>query len=189
MPTRGGPITSGAPMMEGGAFDQRNPASGVPIASRPDVLLFETAPLDAPVTIAGNVTVRLFVSSDRLTTDFRAKLVDVYPPGTDDPEGFAMNLTDGILRAAYHAGFNDARPLPQGRVTALTIQLYTTANRFERGHRIRLEIASSNFPRFDVNPNDQPGADLSANRMIARNSVHMGGSTPSCMNLSVVPDQ
>ncbi len=188
VPTRGGPITSGAPMMEGGAFDQRDPASGLPIARRPDVLVFETAPLDAPITIAGNVTVRLFVRSDRPTTDFTAKLVDVYPPGADDPEGFAMNLTDGILRAAYHAGFDDARPLPEGRVTALTIQLYPTANRFERGHRIRLEIASSSFPRFDVNPNDQPGADLSAHRIPARNSIHTGGATRSCLNVSVVPD-
>ncbi len=188
VPTRGGPITSGAPMMEGGAFDQREGATGLPIASRPDVLVFETAPLDAPLTVAGNVSVRLFVSSDRPTTDFTAKLVDVYPPSSDYPQGFAMNLTDGILRAAYHAGFDEARPLPADGVTMLTVQLYPTANRFERGHRIRLEIASSNFPRFDVNPNDQPGADLSPNRRIARNSIHTGGGTPSCLNLSVLPD-
>lgn len=189
VPTCGGPITSGAPMMEGGAFDQRDPASGKPIASRPDVLVFETAPLDAPVTIAGNVTVRLFVTSDRPTTDFTAKLVDVCPPNPDYPRGFAMNLTDGIFRAAYHEGYDEARPLPKDRVTALTLQLYPTANRFERGHRIRLEIASSNFPRFDVNPNDQPGADLSSGRMIAHNSIHTGGSTPSCLNVSVLSDR
>lgn len=188
VPTIGGPITSGAPMMEGGAFDQREPATGLPVTSRPDVLVFQTEPLAAPVTIAGNVVVRLFVSSDRPTTDFTAKLVDVCPPNVDYPHGFAMNLTDGILRAAYHAGFDLARPLPEGQVTELTVALYPTANRFERGHRIRLEIASSSFPRFDVNPNHRPGDDLSATRIKALNTVHAGAATPSCLQVWKLAD-
>ncbi|MGY6548972.1 MAG: CocE/NonD family hydrolase [Roseinatronobacter sp.] len=183
VPTMGGPITSGAPMMEGGAYDQREPDTGFPIASRADVLVFETDPLEAPLTIAGNVAVELHVSSDRPTTDFTAKLVDVHPPNADYPQGYAMNISDGILRAAYHAGFDQARALPADRITALNIRLYPTANRFAVGHRIRLEIASSNFPRFDVNPNDQPGADLSPSRMTARNTVHMGGGALSSLKL------
>ena len=183
VPTVGGPITSGAPMMEGGAYDQRDPDTGLPIASRADVLVFQTDPLPAPVTIAGNVSVVLHVTSDRPTTDFTAKLVDVYPPNADYPHGYAMNITDGILRAAYHGGFDQARALPGDTVTELVIPLYPTANHFAAGHRIRLEIASSNFPRFDVNPNDQPGQDLSPNRQIARNCVHMGPEARSCLRV------
>ena len=179
VPTVGGPITSGAPLMVGGAFDQRDPGTGRPLAHRPDVLVFETAPLTEPITIAGDVAVELFVTSNRPTTDVTAKLVDVCPPNADYPDGFAMNLCDGILRTAYHAGFDRARALPDGDVACLTIRLYPTANRFERGHRIRLEIASSNFPRFDVNPNDRPGADLSPTRRQAVNCVHAGPGTPS----------
>ncbi len=179
VPTIGGPITSGAPLMVGGAFDQREPASGMPLASRPDVLVFETPPLEMPVTIAGDIAVQLFASSDRPTTDFTAKLVDVHPPNADYPHGYAMNLTDGILRSAYHRGFDQQVALPEGEVAELTIRLYPSANRFERGHRIRLEIASSNFPRFDVNPNDRPGHDLSTTRFRAVNTVHTGPKTPS----------
>lgn len=186
VPTIGGPITSGAPLMFGGAFDQRGTSDAVgakagelPVASRPDVLVFETAPLETAVTLVGNVTVTLFVSSNRPTTDFTAKLVDVYPPNEGHPDGYAMNLTDGILRACYRDGFEEARPMPPGEVVELIIRLYPTANRFETGHRIRLEISSSNFPRFDVNPNFEAGDDLSSIRLRAINAVHSGPQHPS----------
>ncbi|TVR58784.1 MAG: CocE/NonD family hydrolase, partial [Candidatus Competibacteraceae bacterium] len=141
--------------------------------------VFETPPLDEDVTIAGDVAVTLFVSSDRPTTDFTAKLVDVHPPGPDYPEGFAMNLTDGILRASFRNGFSRPEPLSPGEVAELTIRLYPTANRFLAGHRIRLEVSSSNFPRFDVNPNFAPGEDLSPVRLPAINRVHLGPDQPS----------
>jgi putative CocE/NonD family hydrolase len=186
VPTIGGPITSGAPVMVGGAFDQveRDGFFGcappfLPIASRPDVLVYETPPLEHDVTVAGDVSVVLHVSSDRPTTDFTAKLVDVHPPTPDDPAGFAMNLCDGILRACYRNSFDRAEPLTPGVVTELVVRLYPTANRFARGHRIRLEVASSNFPRFDVNPNDAPGHDLSPVRHRAVNAVHIGPDHPS----------
>ncbi len=193
VPTIGGPITSGAPLMEGGAFDQRETATvfgarapGMPLTSRPDVLVFETPPLHRPVTIAGNVSLRLFVESDRPTTDFTAKLVDVCPPNPDYPQGFAMNLCDGILRACYHAGFDQIVPLRQGSVVAIEVPMYPVANRFEVGHRIRLEVSSSNFPRFDVNPNAAAGEDLSAVLVPALNIVHCGGLHPSALRFNVV---
>lgn len=190
VPTIGGPITSGAPVMEGGAFDQREAprfsgsrAPYLPLASRHDVLVFETPPLGEDVTIAGDVAVTLFVSSDRPTTDFTAKLVDVHPPTADYPDGFAMNLTDGILRASFRNGFTRHEPLLPGEVAEMTIRLYPTANRFLAGHRIRLEISSSNFPRFDVNPNFAPGEDLSPVRVPAINRVHIGPDQPSRLHL------
>lgn len=194
VPTIGGPITSGAPVMEGGAFDQREDARffgcrspGMPIAARPDVLVYELIVEDAPLTVVGDVEVTLFVSSDRPTTDFTAKLVDVHPPSDDYPQGFAMNLCDGILRAPFREGFDRLTPLAPGEVAELTIRLYPTANRFMPGHRLRLEIASSNFPRFDVNPNDAPGEDLSPVRFKAVNAVHVGGAWRSRLSLRVVP--
>ena len=194
VPTIGGPITSGAPLMVGGAFDQKETPEffgaspdGLPLASRPDVLIFQTQPLDQPVTIAGNVSVRLFISSDRPTTDFTAKLVDVYPPSPDYPQGYAMNITDGILRTCYRKGFSQPVALREHEVAELTVRLYPTANRFEVGHRIRLEISSSNFPRFDVNPNLDAGKDLSAVKCRALNTVYFGPAHPSCLQISLLP--
>ncbi|MCC5957763.1 MAG: CocE/NonD family hydrolase [Rhodobacteraceae bacterium] len=196
VPTIGGPITSGAPLMVGGAFDQKETAEffgaashGLPLASRPDVLIFETPPLVQPLTVAGDVVVRLFVSSDRPTTDFTAKLVDVYPPTADYPQGYAMNLSDGILRTCYRDGFSRPRALAGQNVAEVTVRLYPTANRFEIGHRLRLEISSSNFPRFDVNPNHEVGNDMSAVKFRALNTVYAGSVYPSCVQVSVLlPD-
>jgi uncharacterized protein len=145
--------------------------------------VFETAPLEDEVTIAGDVEVVLSISSDRPTVDFTAKLVDVHPPSTDYPQGFAMNLCDGILRACFRNGFECAEPLVPGEVAQIRIALYPTANRFLPGHRIRLEIASSNFPRFDVNPNFSPGQDLAAARMKALNTLHFGPSCPAFLRV------
>jgi uncharacterized protein len=168
-------------VMRGGAFDQRE-APGffgcrppfVPLSSRPDVLVFQTPPLAEELTIAGDVAVVLCISSDRPTTDFTAKLVDVHPPSGDYPQGFAMNLCDGILRASFRNGFERAEPLVPGEVAEIRIELYPIANRFSPGHRIRLEIASSNFPRFDVNPNFAVDEDLAAARVKALNTLHFG---------------
>ena len=193
VPTIGGPITSGAPLMHGGAFDQRETEEvfcatsiGRLLSSREDVLVFETEPLPEAVTIVGDVAVTLFIISDRPTTDFTAKLVDVYPANADYPDGYAMNLSDGILRACYRDGFETISPITPGEVTKIRIQLYPTANRFEVGHRIRLEISSSNFPRFDVNPNYAPGEDLSSLKLIANNAILTGQEYPSNIETSVL---
>ena len=152
VPTIGGPITSGAPLMEGGAYDQRTDKRffsdgpvGAATAERDDVVVFETGPLEEDVVLVGDVKLVLYASSDAENTDFTAKLVDVYP------DGFAMNLCDGILRACYRNGFDKAEPLTPGKVEPFTITLYPTANRFAKGHKIRLEVSSSTL-RFDICP-------------------------------------
>ncbi|RUT28284.1 CocE/NonD family hydrolase [Arsenicitalea aurantiaca] len=188
VPTIGGPITSGAPLMEGGAYDQRADArffggddSAPATAERDDVLVFETEPLSEDLVLIGDVSVALFARSDAENTDFTVKLVDVYP------DGFAMNLSDGILRACYRDGFEKAVPLSPGEPERFEIRLYPTANRFAKGHRVRIEVASSNFPRFDICPNVSPGNDLDPDRRIARNTILTGPETPSALHCSTLP--
>ena len=125
----------------------------LPLGSRPDVLVFETPPLERDMEIAGPVEVRLWVSSSARDTDFTAKLIDVYPSSPDYPLGYALNLSDSILRVRYRESRSRARFLEPDEVVSITIVLYPTANRCRKGHRIRLDVSSSNFPRFDVNPN------------------------------------
>lgn len=180
VPTIGGPITSGAPLMEGGAYDQRADArffggrdDAPATVERDDVLVFETEPLDEDVTLIGPVSLQIFAHSDAKNTDFTAKIVDVYP------DNLSINICDGILRACYREGFEAAVPLEPGVTQAFDITLYPTANRFAKGHRIRLEVASSNFPRFDICPNTTPGNDLTPDRKIATNTVLAGGAYPS----------
>jgi uncharacterized protein len=192
VPAIGGAITSGAPIMEGGAYDQREAAEFfgsrspyLPTASRSDVLVFETAPLTEVVDIAGPVAVDLWVSSDCPDTDFTAKLVDVYPASQDWPAGFAMNLCDGILRVRYRNGWDKAEMMQPGVRYPIRIELMPTSNLFATGHRIRLEISSSKFPHFDVNPNTGGSPVDEQAWRIATNSVHFGGITPSALEVFV----
>lgn len=188
VPTIGGPITSGAPVMEGGAYDQRADArvfggseAAMPTAERADVLVFETEPLAEDVVLIGDVSVLLHFISDAENTDFTAKLVDVYP------DGYAMNICDGIRRACFRHGFEAAVPLVPHRPDKIEVKLYPTANRFAKGHRIRLEIASSNFPRFDLCPNTTPGNDLNPDRRVARNTILTGPGLPSALRCHALP--
>jgi putative CocE/NonD family hydrolase len=194
VPTIGGGLTSGAPVFEGGAFDQRederffgtrNP--GVPLAARNDIVVFETPPLEEDMAVVGPVVVRLWISSDAPDTDFTAKLIDVYPPNIDYPEGFAMNLTDGIFRCRFHQSWSEPEFLESGRIYEITIEPFATANLFKRGHRIRLDISSSNFPHFDVNPNSGESPALARAPRIAVNTVHLGSENSSHLVLPIVP--
>jgi uncharacterized protein len=194
VPTIGGCITSGRPIMVGGAFDQREApeffGSRPPyraLAERPDVLVFQTAPLSEDVEVTGPITVRLWISSNCPDTDFTAKLIDVYPPGADYPQGFAMNLTDGILRARYRDSWEHPVMMKSGQVYAIAIELFPTSNLFRQGHRIRLDISSSNFPRFDANPNTGEPEGRAQHRRIAQNRVHLGNAYPSQVILPVIP--
>ncbi|WP_343714222.1 CocE/NonD family hydrolase [Inquilinus sp.] len=194
VPTIGGALTSGQPVFEGGGFDQtegdrffgsRRP--GLPLSSRPDVVVFETEPLAEDMAVIGPIEVRLFVSSDAPDTDFTAKLIDVHPPTTDDPKGFALNLTDGILRCRYRDSWENPSPLEPGRVYAITIEPFATANLFKAGHRIRLDIASSNFPKYDVNPNSGEPEGMGRLKRVATNRIHLDRAHPSRIVLPVVP--
>ena len=124
-----------------GPRDQR------PAEARRDVLTFTTPPLERSVEVTGPVTLTLFVSSSAPDTDFTGKLVDVHP------DGRAVILTEGILRVRYRHSLSEAQLMTPGEVYRLTIDLWATANVFRPGHRIRLDVSSSNFPRFDRNSN------------------------------------
>lgn len=195
VPMIGGAISSGEPVMRAGAYDQREGPgtfgareSYRPLAERRDILVFSTPPLRRDMEVTGPVTVRLWVASDAPDTDFTAKLIDVHPPNDDYPDGFAMNLTEGILRARYRDSWERPSPLRPGAVYAVTIELFPTSNLFLRGHRLRLDIASSNFPHFDVNPNSGEPEGAAEHPRIARNRVFVDADRPSHIVLPVIAD-
>lgn len=194
VPTIGGALTSGQPIFEGGGFDQREAprfygcrSAGLPLSARADVLSFETAPLDEDLAVIGPVRVELWIASDAPDTDFTAKLIDLYPPSPDYPTGFALNLTDGILRCRYRNSWERPEPLCPGVPVQITIEPFATANLFARGHRIRLDISSSNFPKYDVNPNTGAPEGTGRTRRVARNTVFCGGPRASRLLLTAVP--
>jgi putative CocE/NonD family hydrolase len=194
VPSAGGTITSGEPVMRGGAYDQRegprffgSREPYVPFAARPDVLVFETGLLAQDVEVTGPIVAKLWISSDRPDTDFTIKLIDVYPANDDYPDGFAMNVTDGILRVRYRNSWERPQLLKDGEVAPITVEAFPTSNLFKRGHRIRLDVASSNFPHFDVNPNTGAPEGTGLDRVIARNTVYLSGDRPSHVILPIVP--
>ena len=180
--------------MSAGGFDQRESEEFfgseepyLPLASRPDVLVFQTEPLIEDTEITGPVSVRLWVSSSAVDTDFTAKLIDVYPASSDYPEGYALNLTDGILRVKFRDSWERPEPMVPGDIYQIEVGLLPIANLFVTGHRIRLDISSSNFPRFDVNGNTGENPAKSAIRMPAVNTVYHDDIHHSYVLLSVVP--
>ena len=194
VPTLGGNLSSQGELASAGATDQRcrsdlwSCEDAAPLAARNDVLVFATPPLPQDLEVTGPLLVKLWASSDAADTDFTAKLIDVYPPNTDFPAGLDLNIGDGIVRARYRNGPTaDARMLEPGRTYEFTIEMYPTSLVFRRGHRIRLDISSSNFPRFDVNPNT--GEPLNDNRSsrIAQNTVYLDPAHPSRLLLPVIP--
>jgi uncharacterized protein len=194
VPTLGGNLSSQGVLASAGATDQRcrsdlwTCTDAAPLSARNDILVFSTAPLTQDLEVTGPLVVKLWASSDSLDTDFTAKLIDVYPPSTDFPAGIDLNIGDGIVRARYRNGpTTDAQMLERGKPYEFTIEMYPTSILFRRGHRIRLDISSSNFPRFDVNPNT--GEPLNDNRSsrIAENTVYLDPSHPSRILLPVIP--
>lgn len=194
VPTVGGAITSMEPLISGGPYDQReregmfaHAAPFLPLASRPDVVVFQTAPLDQPVEVIGPVVAHLWVASDAPDTDITAKLVDVHPPSADYPQGFAMNVTEGILRLRYRDDRENPRPLEPGVPVKVTVELFPTANLFLPGHRIRLDIASSEFPHYEINPQSGEPEGAWQTMRKARNTVFLDASRASAVVLPVVP--
>ena len=190
VPTIGGGVSR---RLKDGAYDQRErpdmPGSRppyLPLRARNDVLVFQSEILPQDVVLAGPVEVTLYVSSTASDTDFTAKLIDVYPPSADFPAGFDMNLTDGIVRASYRGRSHTRQFLTPGRIYSVLIRPFDTANLVKKGHRIRLDISSSNFPRFDVNPNT--GEPLGMNRLAktAENTVYHDPGHPSAVKLYVM---
>ena len=191
VPTIGGGISAADPVMSPGAFDQRGRPDFIgchdtlSLSSRGDVLTFQTPVLSEDLEVTGPIEMRLWASSSAVDTDFTAKLIDVYPPGGEYPEGLAFNITDSIIRARYREGWDKPRLMTPGQVYEFVFQLYPTSNVFRKGHRVRLDISSSNWPRFDVNPNTGGALGLERTYEIATQTVHHDGRRPSCVVLPI----
>ncbi|MBI4540408.1 MAG: CocE/NonD family hydrolase [Gemmatimonadetes bacterium] len=195
VPTIGGSFSEQAILkMWSGGFDQREKEDFLgstppylPLRVRPDVVVFQTEPLAADVAVIGPIVVKLHASSTAVDTDFTAKLVDVYPPSEDYPSGYDLNITDGVIRARYRNSPERPEFMTPGEVYEFTIDPFPTANVFKKGHRIRIDISSSSYPRFDVNPNT--GEPLGKGRRVvpADNSIYHDATRPSHVILPIVP--
>ena len=175
VPTVGGPLCCDSEHLAPGPRDQKE------VEARADVLVYSTPPLAEDLEVTGPVTLDLFAKSSAVDTDFTAKLIDVWP------NGMAQNLTEGILRARYRESTAAATPITPGQVYEYKIDMWSTSNVFLKGHRIRLEVSSSNFPRFDRNLNTGKDASTDAAMVKATNTILHDNAHPSALVLPVVP--
>ncbi|MCZ2151432.1 MAG: CocE/NonD family hydrolase [Bryobacterales bacterium] len=173
VPSLGGNDCCGAPFPTG-PRDQR------PVESRHDVLVYTSEILKDPLAIAGPVKMKLYAATDGRDTDFMIKLVDVYPDGT------AWNIAEGILRARFHKGLDKMDLLEPNRAYELEIDMRGTANVFQPGHRIRVDVTSSNFPQYDRNPNTGEDLGASGTVRVARQTVFHSSAAKSHIVLPVV---
>ena len=164
-----------SPDAKDAAHDQR------PLDHRRDVLVYKTEPLEEDVEVTGPVEAKLWAASSALDTDFTAKLVDVYP------DGFAVNVCKGIVRARYRESFESPSLIPPGQVCEYTIQMGATSNLFRKGHRIRFDISSSDFPRFDRNHNTGRPFYLDAESVPAWQNIYHNSRYPSRIILPTIP--
>lgn len=158
-----------------------------PLESRPDVLLFATEPLDEPLEVTGPIAATLYLSSDAPDTDLFVMLQDYYPPSAAWPDGYRLNVADGIMRVRYRDGMDRPQSMEPGRVYRVVVPLYPTSNRFAAGHRLRLLVSFSSFPRFDVNPNTGQPIGRHTRTQVATNTIHLSPEHPSAVELPVVP--
>ena len=163
-----------------------NPEYGIPLSSRKVVLVFKTPPLLKDVEVTGPLVVNLWISSSAPDTDFTAKLIDFYPPTADYPEGFALNISDSIFRMRYRDSWEKPALMVAEKIYSVTITLYPTSNIFVKGHSIRLDISSSNFPRFDINPNTGEPLGQNTYTQSALNTIHHNIEYPSHVTLPIV---
>ncbi len=175
VPSLGGNVCCTGNAITAGSFDQRKNET------RPDILVYSTEPLKEGLEVSGPIEVTLYVSSDAKDTDFTVKLIDVYP------DGRAYNLDETIQRMRYRDGYDKPNVwMESGKVYKVTLSPMTTSNYFEAGHRIRIEISSSNFPRFDRNLNTGGKNYDESKGVVARNVVHHSRQYPSSIKLTVV---
>lgn len=175
VPSYGGNVCCTGNAVTGGAFDQRK------MEARADILVYSSEPLREGLEVSGSIEATLYVSSDAKDTDFTVKLIDVYPDGT------AYNLDETIQRVRYREGF-DKPPvfMEGGKVYKVPLSPMTTSNYFDAGHRIRIEVSSSNFPRFDRNLNTGGHNYDESKGVVAHNVVHHSAEYPSQVTLTVV---
>jgi hypothetical protein len=174
-PTRGGAVCCNPRVLPWGPMDQR------PVEQRKDVLVYTTKPLESDLETIGPVRVILYAATSAKDTDFTAKLVDVFP------DGDARNLTDGILRLRYRGSLDKQELAKPGEVYRISIDAGVTSNVFLKGHRIRVEISSSNFPRFDRNPNTGGRIADETKTVTASQTVYHDRGHPSELVLLVMP--
>jgi putative CocE/NonD family hydrolase len=175
VPSHGGNVCCTGNAVTGGALDQRK------MEERPDILVYSSEPLKQALEVSGPIDVTLYVSSDAKDTDVTVKLLDIYP------DGRAYNLDETIQRLRYREGYD--KPLAwmdPGKVYKVTLQPMTTSNLFEAGHRIRIEVSSSNFPRFDRNLNTGGKNYDEVTGVVAHNAIHHSRQYPSQVRLTVV---
>jgi hypothetical protein len=175
VPSYGGNVCCTGNAVTGGAFDQRK------MEARNDILVYTSAPLKEGIEVSGSMDVTLYVSSDAKDTDFTVKVIDV------DADGTAYNLDETIQRVRYREGY-DKPPvwMEAGKVYKVTLSPMTTSNYFPAGHRVRIEVSSSNFPRFDRNLNTGGNNYDEAKGVVAHNAVHHSTQYPSTVTLTVV---
>jgi len=175
VPTIGGPLCCGALPTGIGPQDQSS------AESRDDVLVFSTPPFTQDTEVTGPVSLDLWVSSSAVDTDFTGKLLDV------SPNGFAQNLTDGIIRMRYRKSPEKQELLKPGEIYHVTVDLWATSNVFLAGHKLRLEVSSSDFPRFDRNHNTGEEQATSTRLVKATNTIYHDREHPSALLLPLVP--
>jgi putative CocE/NonD family hydrolase len=174
VPTLGGNIAS-EPKYIAGPFDQRA------IELRSDVLLYSTPPLKEDVEVTGPVILHLFASTDRTDTDFTGKLVDVYP------DGYAEILVEGIIRGRHWKSFREEDLLTPNKIYEFYVDLWSTSNVFKKGHQIRIEVSSSNFPKYDRNPNTGHKFGEDADVLVAHQKIFHDAAHASFVMLPVIP--
>jgi putative CocE/NonD family hydrolase len=171
----GGNVCCTGTAVEAGSFDQRR------MEAREDILVYTSEPFKTGTEVSGPVTPTLYVSSDAKDTDFTVKVLDVYP------DGRAYNLDESIQRMRYRNGYD--KPLAwmqRGQIYKVALQPLNTSNYFETGHRLRIEVSSSNFPRFDRNLNTGGNNYDEATGVVAHNAVHHSKQYPSQLTITVV---
>jgi putative CocE/NonD family hydrolase len=176
VPSYGGNVCCTGNAIEGGAFDQQQ------METRNDILVYTTDILEEGVEISGFIESVLYVSSDAKDTDFTIKLIDVYPDGT------AYNLDETIQRVRYREGYDKEVLMEKGEVYKVALTPMSTSNYFKKGHRIRIEISSSNFPRFARNLNTGGNNYDEKEGVVAQNSVHYSSLYPSQIRLPLITD-
>jgi putative CocE/NonD family hydrolase len=175
VPSIGGNVCCTGNAVQAGSFDQRKNEA------REDVLVYTSEPFANGIELTGPIVPTLYVSSDARDTDFTVKVLDVYP------DGKAFNLDESIQRMRYRDGYD--KPLAwmeKGKVYKVTLQPLTTSNYFAPGHRVRIEVSSSNFPRFDRNLNTGGNNYDEAKGVVARNTVHHSKQYPSSVTFTAV---
>jgi putative CocE/NonD family hydrolase len=166
-------------------FTARQP--GRRLSERADVLVYQTEPLERDVEVTGRIPVELWIASSAVDTDFTAKLIDVYAPNEDYPEGYDMLINDSVIRTRYREGFEREVPMEPGTPYRVTMLLPPTSNVFAAGHRIRIDVSSSNFPRLERNPNTGEPIGRHTRMVKADQTVFSDAARASHVVLPVIP--